>query len=42
MLFNVSKKFKELVSQSINKNITENIEPKTLLSSSGKEVKFII
>ena len=34
------KKFKELVSQSINKNITENIEPKTLLSSSGKEVKF--
>ena len=34
------KRFKELVSQSINKNITENIEPKTLLSSSGKEVKF--
>ena len=34
------KRFKELVSQSINKNITENIDPKILLSSSGKEVKF--
>ena len=34
------KRFKELVSQSVNKNITENIEPKTLLSSSGNEVKF--
>ena len=33
-------RFKELVSQSVNKNITENIEPKTLLSSSGNEVKF--
>ena len=34
------KRFKELVSQSVNKNITENIEPRTLLSSSGNEVKF--
>lgn len=34
------KRFKELVSKSVNKNITENIEPKTLLSSSGNEVKF--
>lgn len=34
------KRFKELVSQSVNKNITENIEPKNLLSSSGNEVKF--
>jgi len=34
------KRFKELVSQSINRNIAENIEPKTLVSSSGREVKF--
>lgn len=34
------KRFKDLVSQSINQDITSNITPKTLLSSSGKEVKF--
>lgn len=34
------KRFKDLVSQSINQDITSNITPKILLSSSGKEVKF--
>lgn len=34
------KRFKDLVSQSINQNITSNITPKALVSSSGKEVQF--
>lgn len=34
------KRFKELVSQSINQNITSNITPKVLLSSSGKKVQL--
>lgn len=34
------KRFKELVSEKINKNVTENIEPTILISSSGQEVKF--
>ena len=34
------KRFKNLVSQSVNQNITSNITPKTLLSSSGEEVRF--
>lgn len=34
------KRFKGLVSQSISRDIVENITPKTLISSSGEEVKF--
>lgn len=34
------RRFKQLVSKSVNRNVTENIKPKTLVSSSGNEVKF--
>lgn len=34
------RRFKQLVSKSVNRNVTKNIKPKTLVSSSGNEVKF--
>lgn len=34
------KRFKDLISESVNKSITDNIEPKILLSSSGKKVNI--
>ena len=34
------KRFKELVSEKVNKNVIENVKPTILISSSGDEVKF--